>query len=356
MERLKIVISLIVTIGLAVSGKAAPQRPAVEPARQHQELAMQDDEIGMGREEATIVSIGGLIASYNRRLPLEDQVTLIQAVLEAAEEYELDPLLVASVIAAESSFHPRARSRCGAEGLMQLTRPVQPWLGVSDPYDIRQNVAGGCKYLHGLARRFGRIDLVLAAYNAGPTRVARLGRVPEIKETICYVSRVIKLQERLKAEMKTLCRGVQAFPPSFSTAFPGPVDGGAPLPIAKPGEKPDHWLIAALVREGVKNLPSQPAPTRPGAGVGKRRNGERKPLPPAVMVEPGNLNDISQRILIARADQDLSAPNQENFPDPAAVPFEYEQRPCAVAIDSGEILGEREVYLGPHEELDLSGA
>jgi soluble lytic murein transglycosylase-like protein len=87
---------------------------------------------------------------------------------------------------------------------MQLTPLVQPWLGVTDPFDIRQNVAGGCRYLTDLKKRFHRTELILAAYNAGPGRVAHLGRIPRIKETIYYVHRVTFLHTRLIAEVRTL--------------------------------------------------------------------------------------------------------------------------------------------------------
>ncbi|NLG84728.1 MAG: lytic transglycosylase domain-containing protein [Firmicutes bacterium] len=143
-----------------------------------------------------------LVRNYNRRLKAEEVLTIVDAVLAAHFQHGLDPLLVASIIAAESSFNPRARSHCGAQGLMQLTPGLQPWIGVADPYDIRQNIAGGCRYLIALKNRFGRLDLALAAYNAGPTRVARLGRVPRIRETICYLWRIEKLQAKLRLKAR----------------------------------------------------------------------------------------------------------------------------------------------------------
>ncbi len=155
-------------------------------------------------DRPTLGCLVPVIRRYNGRLSQEETMTLVDAILGAAFQHDLDPLLVASVIAAESSFNPWARSRCGAEGLMQLTRPLQPWIGVSDPYDIRQNVAGGCRYLTSLRKRFGRLDLVLAAYNAGPGRVARLRRVPDIEETKRYVRRVASLHTKLSAEARGL--------------------------------------------------------------------------------------------------------------------------------------------------------
>lgn len=184
-----------------VTGNEAPAfvEPPVFPYPALQAWAAMND-------GAAIECLLGLVTQYNHRLALGEKLTLVESVFSAAITFELDPLFVASVIAAESSFNPRARSRCGAEGLMQLTKPVQPWLGVDDPYDIRQNVAGGCQYLTHLRRRFHRPDLVLAAYNAGPGRVAALGRVPDIKETKIYVKRVVRLHARLTAEVQSLTR------------------------------------------------------------------------------------------------------------------------------------------------------
>lgn len=149
---------------------------------------------------ATVGCLLNLAARYNPRLGERTALLLVDALLTASVNYDLDPFFIASVIAAESSFVPRARSRCGAEGLMQLTPPVQPWLGVNDAFDIRQNIMGGCRYLSYLKERFGRPELVLAAYNAGPTRVSRLGRVPRIAETVVYIGRVMRLRARLAGE------------------------------------------------------------------------------------------------------------------------------------------------------------
>jgi hypothetical protein len=130
------------------------------------------------------------IEHYNPRLDKTTQQQIIAEILKGSAENSLDPFLVTAVIAAESSFRPMAKSPCGARGLMQLTRIVLPSLGVTDPYNIEQNIQGGCRFLGELYQRFGNTTLALAAYNAGPTRVARLGRVPHIRETQNYVRKV----------------------------------------------------------------------------------------------------------------------------------------------------------------------
>lgn len=83
----------------------------------------------------------------------------------------VDPKLLTALVWTESSFSPTAVSSAGAIGLTQLMPPTAELLGV-DPYDPEQNLAGGARYLREMLDRFGRTDLALAAYNAGPTRVA----------------------------------------------------------------------------------------------------------------------------------------------------------------------------------------
>ena len=99
--------------------------------------------------------------------------------------------LLEAVIAAESSGNPRAVSRKGALGLMQLMPDTARVVGVSDPLDPQQNIKGGARYLRRMLDRFGDLRQALAAYNAGPTTVERHGGVPPISETEAYVDRII---------------------------------------------------------------------------------------------------------------------------------------------------------------------
>jgi hypothetical protein len=124
------------------------------------------------------------------------------AVIRAAgSRYEVDPLLIKSVIRAESNFDCLAVSRKGAQGLMQLMPETADDMQVFDPFDPQENINGGTRYLRKMLGLFNDdLRLALAAYNAGPTRVIKLGRVPGIKETENYVRRVQLFYEEYKEQ------------------------------------------------------------------------------------------------------------------------------------------------------------
>jgi len=133
----------------------------------------------------------------------EAMAQLEPIIREAAAAYNLPPALIRAVIRVESNFVPWAVSPKGAMGLMQLMPGTAADLGVREPFNPRENVLGGCRYLRGLINSFsGSLPLALAAYNAGYQRVVNCGyQVPNIRETQDFLTQVIGwyLSEEKKA-------------------------------------------------------------------------------------------------------------------------------------------------------------
>ncbi len=113
------------------------------------------------------------------------------AIDAAALAHGLDPKLLHALVITESAYRADARSPVGAGGLTQLMPGTARELGVRDRFDPIENLRGGADYLARQILRFGDLRLALAAYNSGPGRVARLGRIPDIAETQAYVVTVI---------------------------------------------------------------------------------------------------------------------------------------------------------------------
>lgn len=133
---------------------------------------------------------------FNPNLSDEQAETIAAAILRSSIRNGVDPRLVVSVIACESSFRPEAVGKKGEIGLGQLKPETAFGLGV-DPYDPVQNIDGCVRYLKQQLDRFGSVELALAAYNAGPNAVARAGGIPQNGITPRYVQKVLDLYRRL---------------------------------------------------------------------------------------------------------------------------------------------------------------
>ncbi len=139
-----------------------------------------------------ILKIEGFILAHHPGILRKDLEEITVAVLEASSKYQIDPYLILSLIAAESSFRKTAVSRKGARGLTQL---MPDKCHDFDWREIKPNVFRGTEYFQQQLERFGTIPVALAAYNAGPTRVASSKEWP--RETRLYVKKVTGYYEGL---------------------------------------------------------------------------------------------------------------------------------------------------------------
>jgi hypothetical protein len=118
---------------------------------------------------------------------------------KAATRHDIDPALVKAIIMAESDYNPRAVSKKGAKGLMQLMPVTARSLGVDDAFNPEQNIQGGVRYFKTLLKQFdGDVKLALAAYNAGSSNVRHYKGIPPFKDTKRYLKKVYRYYEFYK--------------------------------------------------------------------------------------------------------------------------------------------------------------
>ena len=130
-----------------------------------------------------------------------------EIVSEISDIFEIDAALVKAIITVESGCDPNAVSRKGAQGLMQLMPSTARSLNVSKPFDPRENIVGGVKYIKGLLASYGDLRLALAAYNAGPGAVKKYSGIPPYRETIDYVKKVIGYYKKFRKDQKLKLAG-----------------------------------------------------------------------------------------------------------------------------------------------------
>jgi hypothetical protein len=124
-----------------------------------------------------------------------------QLIHEAAGRHDVDAELILAIIMAESQLNPRAKSKRGAKGLMQLMPVTADALDVANIYNPEENINAGTRHFRGLLDRFdGDVKLALAAYNAGEQNVLRYNGVPPYPETQAYVARVLFYYEALRQD------------------------------------------------------------------------------------------------------------------------------------------------------------
>ena len=123
-------------------------------------------------------------------------------IIQTSSRHQVDPAIVKAIIMAESGYNPRAISKAGAKGLMQLMPKTAQDLGVEDSFNPQQNISGGVRYFKQLMNRFnGDFKLALAAYNAGSATVRRYKGVPPFKATKHYIKKVFKYYQLYKNQM-----------------------------------------------------------------------------------------------------------------------------------------------------------
>ena len=178
---------------------------------------------------------------------------------EVAARHRVSPKLVAAIVAVESEFNPRAVSRRGAQGLMQLMPATAASLEVEDSFDIRENLDGGVRHLRILMTRFHNdLPLVLAAYNAGDRAVIAYGGVPPYPQTRRYVVRVLR---RYDPEAARAASARIYGPLHTVTPKPQVVTLDWPPPPARPVVL-GPWRESAAVRaEAAPPAPPSPAPS-----------------------------------------------------------------------------------------------
>ena len=123
-------------------------------------------------------------------------------ILRAANRHRIDPALVKAIIMAESSYDPKAISKRGAKGLMQLMPQTAEILGVKDSFNPEQNINAGVRHFKGLMNQFkGDVKLALAAYNTGSRKVRKYQGVPPFKATQYYIKKVFEYYQYYREKM-----------------------------------------------------------------------------------------------------------------------------------------------------------
>lgn len=151
----------------------------------------------------TLDNAGYILA--NRAVPKFKAWKFQRHINGASSRYGVDPALVEAIIQVESAFNPDALSVKGAGGLMQLMSKTAKRYRVKDRFDPKQNIYGGVQHLKYLMNRFdSKLNLVLAAYNAGSSAVDKYGGIPPYPETRRYIAKVKSAHNRIRTQQRSL--------------------------------------------------------------------------------------------------------------------------------------------------------
>ena len=148
------------------------------------------------------ITCNGAIAKENDvlvPLPMETQPSPKQLIVKTAQSLGVDPYIALGIAKIESNFNVSSKSKQGSIGLYQLTPATAKKLGVN-PYIVKENIEGGLRYYQMLYRKFGSVDLALAAYNAGPGNVTKHKGVPPFKSTHNFIRNIKKEASNFKSD------------------------------------------------------------------------------------------------------------------------------------------------------------
>ena len=167
---------------------------AVPTQLAHLNLALRNQ---VPQVDKNVLPSGRVSVSIDSFVPVPPGRAYDGLIREAARRHKVDAGLIRSIMQTESSFNPAAVSSAGAVGLMQLMPDLVRELGVTDPFDPRENIMAGARHLRRLLDvHGGNVKLAVASYNAGEAAVARYGGVPPYPDTRDYVRRVTRLLSR----------------------------------------------------------------------------------------------------------------------------------------------------------------
>ncbi|MGA2155058.1 MAG: lytic transglycosylase domain-containing protein [Bryobacteraceae bacterium] len=202
--------------------------------------------------------------------PLDDN--LVNPLIEdAAKQQSLDPKLLRAVIGQESAFRPCAVSAKGAQGLMQLMPETASELGVANPFDPKQNLDGGARFLKQLIDKYkGDLPQALGAYNAGPQTADQSGGVPDLQETREYVGAILAKAGLKPADGSATKAAEPPGKPADPAAKPAEPPAKPADPAAKPGEPPVKPSDIPIKPAGAPAKPADPSansPTKPGGNM-----------------------------------------------------------------------------------------
>jgi hypothetical protein len=212
--------------------------------------------------DSAVARYGEVLRSFNRGFSASQSQDMAAHVLLLSSYYSLDPRLLVAIIGVESSWHTRAVSPAGAQGLGQLMPATASGLGVL-AFDAYENLDGTARYLRRMMQNFAgvnsetRYTLALASYNAGSPAVARFGGVPPFAETRAYVTRVMSLWHNLQTRLP----GGGVAPRAAARTAPPAVDRVASRPAIPSGSVAEFAQLEAQSMQAF--LAETPVPATP---------------------------------------------------------------------------------------------